>query len=83
MKYAVAATNFFDNVLSIEIIEADDWKDAVLKHSVFVNNDVWLPDDIEDAKVEAFNTDILFDVIELNCQANELIMNIIPVKESD
>lgn len=82
MKYVVAGINFFDNVLSVEIIEADDWKDAVLGHSAFINSDEidreWLPDDIEDAKREAFNTDISFDVIEL--KADELMVNIIPVR---
>ena len=32
MKYAVAAMNFFDNELTIKIIHADNWKDAVLQH---------------------------------------------------
>lgn len=32
-KFAVAYINFFNNDLIIEIIEADNWKDALFKHS--------------------------------------------------
>lgn len=68
MKYIVAALSFFDNKLIIEIVEADNWKDAVSKHPVFrtdyeeIGDVSWLPDDLEEAKEEAFNADIAFDV---------------------
>ena len=32
-KFAVGYISFFDNVLKVEIIEAKDWKDALLQHS--------------------------------------------------
>lgn len=70
-KYAVAYTDEFNNVLSIEIVEADNWKDAFSMHSKMHcdqednNNLDWLPDELEAAKEEAFNASIQFDVIEI------------------
>ena len=72
MEYAVAAMNFFDNELTIKVVNADNWKDAVLQHPQYkAPNDTpedektQFPDNIEDAKEEAFNMDSMFDVIEL------------------
>lgn len=70
MKYAVAAVTFHENVLKIEIVEAENWKEALSKHSLFTEagdpGDVsWLSDDIENAKCDAFGGDILFDVLEV------------------
>ena len=66
-KFAVAGINFFDNELTIEIIEADNWCDALVQHTQYKSDDEpfdW-PKDMEDAKAEAFNMDSMFDVIEL------------------
>lgn len=70
MKYVVAAVSFHENELKIEIVEAENWKGALSKHSLFTEagnpGDVsWLGNDIDDAKYEAFNSDILFDVLEV------------------
>lgn len=70
MKYAVAAVTFHENVLKIEIVEAENWKEALSKHSLFTEagdpGDVsWLGNDIDDAKHAAFSGDILFDVLEM------------------
>lgn len=70
MEYAVAAVSFHENDLKIEMVEAENWKEALSKHSLFTEagdpGDVsWLPDDIDDAKSEAFNADIMFDVLEV------------------
>ena len=72
MTYAVAAMNFYDNELKVELVEADNWKEAISKHTIFKEQptdktgDVsWLPDNIKEAKDEAFGADIVFDVIEI------------------
>lgn len=70
-EYIISALNFFDNNLKIEKITASGWKQALSKHSEFkkegqeIGDVSWLSDDIEEAKVEAFNADIVFDVLEL------------------
>lgn len=70
MKYAVAAVTFHENDLKIEIVDAENWKEALSKHSLFTEDgdpgDVsWLSDDIDNAKSDAFSGDILFDVLEV------------------
>ena len=72
MKFAVAAMNFFDNELTIKVVNADNWKDAVLQHPQYTSPDdtpedekTQFPDDIEDAKAFAFDMDTMFDVIKL------------------
>ena len=70
MKYAVAGMNFWDNELSIEIIEADTWKDALGKHRIFKTEEDdngldWLSEDVKSAKEDAFNADMAFDVVEI------------------
>ena len=72
MKYAVAAMNFFDNEITIKIVHADNWKDAVLQHPQYAPTEdtsedekTQFSDDIEDAKEEAFNMKSMFDVIKL------------------
>lgn len=70
-KFAVAGMSFFDNDLKLEIIEAETWKKALCKHSVFnyENDDLsWLSDDIEMAKNDAIDGDFTFDVIEITKQ---------------
>jgi len=72
MKYAVAYMNFWDNDMKIQIIEADGWKEALSKHTLFnkpeypEDHDMsWISDEIEDAKMDLFNADMMFDVIEI------------------
>lgn len=64
--------NFWDYDIVIQIIEADGWKDALSKHTVFnkpeypEDHDMsWIPDDIDEAKEEMFSADMMFDVIEI------------------
>jgi hypothetical protein len=70
-KYIVGYISFFDNVLTVELIEADNWREALSKHSAMLDDEgkpddlAWMPDDIEDAKEEAFNADFAFDVKEI------------------
>jgi hypothetical protein len=63
-KYAVAYIFFFDNILKLKVIEAKDWKDALIKA---FNMGYWVgfPDDMEEAQEEAFKGDWMFNVIEV------------------
>ena len=68
--YVVSTISFFDNIIFSEKIEAESWKEALLKHSKMRNEGEeigydWLPDDINTAKEEAFNADMTFEVLEL------------------
>jgi len=70
MKFAVAAVILTENNLTIEIVDAENWLEALSKHSMFTENgkpgDVsWLSSDMTDAKFDATNADILFDIKEL------------------
>ena len=67
-KFAVGYMNFFDNDLIIEIIEAENWKIALFKHSKLQNDDWELADfgkTLDEAKNYAFNCDMVIDVIKL------------------
>lgn len=69
-KFAVAHASLFDNELKVEFHEGSDWREALVKHSVFDSmrkdhieylDDI--PEDLEDAKDYFFNGDALIDVI--------------------
>ncbi len=63
MKYAVAHMNFYDNDLQIKIVTGDSWRDALIKAFPKMK---WLKsNDLEDAREEAFNSDMLFAVEEI------------------
>lgn len=70
-KFVVSFVNFFDNDLRNKIVEAENWKEALKivnpgqdekETEEFYNI---MPDDYEEAKYFAFNSDWLFDVIEI------------------
>ncbi len=63
--YAVAYISFYDNTLKIIIVKAKNWKDALIK-TFGVGSWDGFPDDMEEAKEEAFNGDWMFDVTEIN-----------------
>lgn len=65
-KFAVGYLSAFEDELKIEIVFAADWRDALVK-SKFIDEEVLnsLPDDLADAKQEAFNQDWNFDVKEI------------------
>lgn len=67
MKYVVAHISFHDNDLSTVLVEAENWQQALAQHPAMASwGGEWIaPDDIEDAKIEAFNCDFLFDVVEV------------------
>lgn len=71
-KFAVAYINWFDNDLSIEIVEAPTWWEAVFEHSCLQNSrDIYqdLIDegnfDIDEWKKLSFDCDSMIDVIEI------------------
>ena len=70
-KFVVAFTGAWENEIYMVIIEAQDWKEALLKHFKFNNlNENWDEflkkyDNLEDAKEALFNSDILVNVIEI------------------
>lgn len=73
-KYAVAYMNEYDYELSIQIVDADGWKDALSKHTQFnkpeypEDHDMsWISDEFEQAKLDMSGSYQMFDVIELNC----------------
>ncbi len=61
MKFAVAFMDFFENDLKIKIVEADDWREALVKafEASFEG------ETLKEARVAAFNQDYLFNVVEL------------------
>lgn len=74
-QFAVGYTNLddFDNELIIEIVEAEDWKNALEKHSAFKsqNPDFNDWDTLLDLKWEFKDVDILIDVVEIPTMENE------------
>lgn len=74
MRFAVGHTTFFENVLTIEIVEADNVKEAVMAHSAFNDvaskpeYDLWLkdmPDDLEGIERFFFDGDTLVSATEI------------------
>ena len=67
-KFAVGYMNYFDYELIIEIIEAENWQDALWQHSKLKEDD-WnkerFGNTLNEAKIEAFNCDMLIDVVEI------------------
>ena len=66
MKWAVAYMDYDNHELTIEIVEASDWRQALKEHPA-VSSDMWntLPSDIGDAKSLAFEQDWNFDVVQI------------------
>lgn len=63
-KFAVGFYSLFTNELKVEIIEAEDWYSAMMKHSGV--KDFELPaTSLEKAKEEMFNCDAGIDVVEI------------------
>jgi len=67
MKYAVAVMHFCNNILKIEFVDANSWKEALANHSLMklnqeFDNLAWLPNDMAEAQYEAYNVDFMFDV---------------------
>ena len=65
-RFAVGYYNAYDNELTVEIVEAADWKEAAAKHSKGSGHgpEDW-PDTLEELKEEFFNQDAGIDVVEI------------------
>ena len=68
-KYAVGFYDTYENALLIEIIEARNWQEAAAKHTKTIwsctGPDDSVPNELEDAKREAFDADGGFDCVEI------------------
>lgn len=65
-RYAVARIDWFDNDLTIEIVSANDWREALTKHSKsFFNDEYPVPSNINAAKQACFDCDGMMEVVEL------------------
>ena len=67
-KFAVAYMNFFDNCLTVRVIESDNWVGALQKRLLEIYPDsepIELSEDIEAEKTNAFNQEWVFDVTEV------------------
>lgn len=65
-KFAVGYIDFYDNELTIEIIEAEDWYTALNSHTKLKSDECYLSSDsLEAAKDIAFNDDFMIDVVEI------------------
>lgn len=75
-KFAVGIYDQMENVLTIEIVEAFDWRDAALLHSKTLwdmreedptDNEVGevVPETLEEARADAFEKDSGFDCVEI------------------
>lgn len=63
-NYIVGAINFFDNDLKLEKISAENEIEAISKHSM-INGFSFESKTLEEIKVEAFDMDMMVDVIEI------------------
>lgn len=62
--YVVGVINFFDNILKLEKISAENEIEAINSHSM-INGYSFESKDIENIKQEAFDMDMMVDVIEI------------------
>ena len=64
-RYVVSYMNFYDNDISLELVEAVDWQSAVQKSKFSI--DYVLEDtlNLEEAKQRAFDCDEVFSVLEI------------------
>lgn len=68
--YAVSYISFFDNSLKTKIVQAAGWKDALIK-AFSIGDWNGFPDDMEEAKGEAFDGDWMFDVVAIGNMTTE------------
>lgn len=70
-KFAVAIVNLFNYVISVEIIDASDIKEAVMFHPMISESDDMvcfvqdLPNDLKTMKQCFFDVDMMLDVKEI------------------
>ncbi len=60
-----------ENELKIEFVDGKNWKDALSKALILISGEEeygdvsWLPDNLEEAKYDAYNADFMFEVKEI------------------
>ena len=64
-KYAVGFISYHDNILTVDVVEAENWKQALAKHTDDPEMETYLPDDVGEAKNMMFDMDCMFDVKEI------------------
>lgn len=81
-RYAVSHIAFSDNVLTTEIHEASDWRDAAARHEKIAElftvspdeeeeadeeteDELIIPEDQEEAKLQAFDCVAMINVVEI------------------
>lgn len=67
--WAVSFISFFDNELVTVFVYASNWKSAVNNSNLLDGFE--LPDDMEEAKQEAFNSSMMFNVAEVPQEVEE------------
>lgn len=67
--YAVSYMDFFTNNLTTEFHRADNWSDALMMHTKMQTDEEYTSFlaamSMQEAQCEAFNSDWLFDVVEV------------------
>jgi hypothetical protein len=61
-KFVVAYINFFDNELKLNIIEAENWSDAIMKAGY---GDYGICNSLEETQEHFWNSDALINVLEI------------------
>ena len=64
-RYVVSYTSFYDNDISLELVEAVDWQSAVQKSKFDIEYVLEDTLDLEEAKQLAFDCDEVFSVLEV------------------
>ena len=64
-RYVVSYMSFYDNDISLELVEAVDWQSAVQKSKFDIEYVLEDTLDLEEAKQLAFDCDEVFSVLEI------------------
>lgn len=71
-RFAVGYINFFDNALTVEIVDAETWKEACFKHSELAGDEALVKKSIADSPngkekfgYWCFDGDFQVDAIEI------------------
>ncbi len=64
--FVVGYINWSDNELVLEVISAENWREAWMKHSnIPFTDDYPIPDDVETAKTACFDVDCMMSHVEV------------------
>lgn len=62
-KYVISYTNFFENTIQAECVEALDWREAIVKSKFALEYTLDDSATLEDAQDVAFNRHEMFNVL--------------------